>query len=249
MEEINKICGIYKITSPSGKIYIGQSKDIKTRWSRYRNSQYNRQPRICNSLKKYGAENHQFDIIEYCSEDDLDCSERFWQDEFDVMGKNGLNCVLTQCGEKRQVMAREARDRAANKRRGHKNSPETIMRMREAAKNRETKNRGKKVRNKKTHEIYETTKEVSKLLGIDTGTLTRYLKGKAVNKTDFEYLDESLRPTNMVFNENNTLILDLNTGVFYYSIVEANKVVRVCSTLFSRMLNGHIENTTNLIKI
>lgn len=23
------ICGIYKITSPTGKIYIGQSKDIK----------------------------------------------------------------------------------------------------------------------------------------------------------------------------------------------------------------------------
>lgn len=31
MNQAIKICGIYKITSPSGKIYIGQSIDIKRR--------------------------------------------------------------------------------------------------------------------------------------------------------------------------------------------------------------------------
>ena len=27
--------GIYKITSPSGKVYIGQSIDIERRWKKY----------------------------------------------------------------------------------------------------------------------------------------------------------------------------------------------------------------------
>lgn len=33
---MDKNCGIYKITSPSGKIYIGQSIDIKRRWLDYK---------------------------------------------------------------------------------------------------------------------------------------------------------------------------------------------------------------------
>lgn len=31
-----KICGIYKITSPSGKVYIGQSNNIIKRWITYK---------------------------------------------------------------------------------------------------------------------------------------------------------------------------------------------------------------------
>ena len=34
---MNKICGIYKITSPSNKIYIGQSININNRIVHYRN--------------------------------------------------------------------------------------------------------------------------------------------------------------------------------------------------------------------
>jgi hypothetical protein len=33
---MSKICGIYKITSPSGKVYIGQSVDIKRRFTTYK---------------------------------------------------------------------------------------------------------------------------------------------------------------------------------------------------------------------
>lgn len=33
---MEKICGIYKITSPSGRIYIEQSRNIKRRISEYK---------------------------------------------------------------------------------------------------------------------------------------------------------------------------------------------------------------------
>ncbi|HEC36627.1 hypothetical protein LCGC14_1312370 [marine sediment metagenome] len=52
MEE--KICGIYKITSPTKKIYIGQSIDINRRKIIYKNILCKLQRKIYNSLKKHG---------------------------------------------------------------------------------------------------------------------------------------------------------------------------------------------------
>ena len=54
--------GIYKITSPTGKVYIGQSIEIEKRWMRYKNitKSVKKQPAIYNSLLKYGSENHIF---------------------------------------------------------------------------------------------------------------------------------------------------------------------------------------------
>ena len=59
-------CGIYKITSPTGKIYIGQAVDVNKRWSEYNlnNSNLIKQPKIYRSLIKYGIDNHKFEIIE-----------------------------------------------------------------------------------------------------------------------------------------------------------------------------------------
>lgn len=53
------IIGIYKITSPTGKIYIGQSVNIEKRWnSYYKNLSCKEQRIIYNSLKKHGFENY-----------------------------------------------------------------------------------------------------------------------------------------------------------------------------------------------
>lgn len=54
-------CGIYKITSPSGKVYVGQSRGIEQRWRNHCSSKHCRH--LHNSIKKYGKENHSFEII------------------------------------------------------------------------------------------------------------------------------------------------------------------------------------------
>lgn len=59
----NKIVGIYKIVSPSGKVYIGQSGDIDKRFKTYSNLQCKGQTLLYKSFIKYGVENHQFEII------------------------------------------------------------------------------------------------------------------------------------------------------------------------------------------
>jgi group I intron endonuclease len=67
--------GIYKITNPKGKIYIGQSIDIDRRFNEYKKLQCNQSKKIYYSLKKYGFENHIFEIIEECFINDLNIKE------------------------------------------------------------------------------------------------------------------------------------------------------------------------------
>lgn len=55
--------GIYKITSPSGKVYIGQSWNIISRWTNYRASQCKGQIGLYRSLSKHGKMAHRFEIL------------------------------------------------------------------------------------------------------------------------------------------------------------------------------------------
>lgn len=55
--------GIYKITSPTGGIYIGQSWDIVQRRSHYKKLRCAHQPKLYSSLAKYGWDNHTFELI------------------------------------------------------------------------------------------------------------------------------------------------------------------------------------------
>ena len=59
---------IYKITSPSGKIYIGQAKYLRKRINAHRNSMKRKWTNIIliNSFKKHGFDEHYFQIIEEC---------------------------------------------------------------------------------------------------------------------------------------------------------------------------------------
>lgn len=56
--------GIYKITNPKGRIYIGQSKNIDERITRYKKLQCcKHQLFLYRSFLKYGVNNHSFEII------------------------------------------------------------------------------------------------------------------------------------------------------------------------------------------
>ena len=83
--------GIYKITNPNGRIYIGQSTNIEFRWNVYHRLKCKDQPSLYNSLKKYGPENHQYEIIEECIVEDLDKKEIFWGLHYDVLSNKHLN--------------------------------------------------------------------------------------------------------------------------------------------------------------
>lgn len=67
-----KIIGIYKITSPTGAIYIGQTVDMYLRKVLYKNHHCKSQRRLYNSILKHGWEAHIFEVLIECPEDELD---------------------------------------------------------------------------------------------------------------------------------------------------------------------------------
>lgn len=87
-----KKIGIYKITSPSGKVYIGQSNDIQSRFNKYKRLGCGRQTRLHASFLKYGVESHEFEIIIECLSSELDEQEIKYIKHYESTKKNkGLN--------------------------------------------------------------------------------------------------------------------------------------------------------------
>lgn len=100
--------GIYKITSPSNRIYIGQSINIEKRFIGYKRMyvKNNKQTKLHRSFLKYNVKNHVFEIIEECDIILLNERERYFQDYYNVL-VNGLNCNLTKTNDKSGKASKE----------------------------------------------------------------------------------------------------------------------------------------------
>lgn len=87
--------GIYKIQSPSNRVYIGQSWNIENRKKNYVKCNCKGQPSLYNSILKYGFASHSFDIVQSLPEDIsqniLDNYEIFFIEQYKAAGVNMLN--------------------------------------------------------------------------------------------------------------------------------------------------------------
>lgn len=86
--------GIYKITSPSNKIYIGQSIDIEKRFNQYKWYKAKSQPILNRSFLKYGVDKHKFEVVCECKKTELHDLETYYQTLYCVVNSNGLNCFI-----------------------------------------------------------------------------------------------------------------------------------------------------------
>jgi len=102
------IIGIYKITSPNKKIYIGQSVDIERRRNKYKALNCNGQTRLYNSLVKHGWDKHDFEIIHECNREDLNRLEVYYIQNYNSFNtSHGLNLVSGGGGNR--VLSNETR--------------------------------------------------------------------------------------------------------------------------------------------
>ncbi|HMS90704.1 MAG TPA: NUMOD3 domain-containing DNA-binding protein [Candidatus Absconditabacterales bacterium] len=111
--------GIYKITNPKGRIYVGQSIDIEKRFNQYKQLTHCKsQKKLYNSLKKYGISEHVFEVLEECSLKELNRRERYWQEYFNVLHE-GLNLLLTSTEQVRTVFSEETRRKISESLKGN----------------------------------------------------------------------------------------------------------------------------------
>lgn len=220
---MEKICGIYKITSPTNKVYIGESVDITRRFKSYNNLQCKNQKKLYSSLIKHGVIFHTFEIIEHCAIEELKVKERYWQDYYNVIEKNGLNLKLTETSEKKQV-----------------HSEETLFKMRGVNNSQWGKKRPDiALRNKKNILKGEKHPNFGK-------------KGELCSNFGKKWSEEKKLKQSMLFKEmyksiqgsKAKIILCFTTGIFYNTVEECAKVHNIKTSTLRSRLNGNLKNNT-----
>jgi len=109
--------GIYKVTSPIGRIYIGQSIDVEKRLNSYKAGWgYRHSIRLRRSIEKHGWEKHTVEILIECKQMDLNFWEEYFIKEHDCFDTHhGLNL---RSGGDSQLNSVETKIRMGNSQRG-----------------------------------------------------------------------------------------------------------------------------------
>mgnify|MGYP003648967643 CR=1 FL=1 len=227
--------GIYKITSPTGKVYIGQSIEIEKRFKRYRlmHTSIKSQIKLYNSFNKHGVENHLFEVILECKINELNNNERYYQDLFNVISVNGLNCRLTKSLDKSGKLSEETKLKIKkinslkkNHFFGKKHTDDSKEKMRISS-------TGKKHTDQTKIKLTQARMGNLNRLGISHSTESKLKislagKGRIVSK---KCIDELIERRSRV-------IFDTQSFVFYKGIKEVCGLYGFNPSTFSSNLNG-----------
>lgn len=188
--------GIYKITNPSNRIYIGQSVNIEKRFNNYKNiNKSDRQKKLNSSFRKYGIESHVFEIVEECTIEQLNIRERYWQDFYNVVSKDGLNCQLTKTNESKFVFSEDTINKLKKFKMGEAQRNKIISvqsgrKVKESTKEKLRRNHfmSKIVLDTQTGIFYDSLAEAGRCFGIKSTTLGMQLTGQTKPKTSLIYV-------------------------------------------------------------
>lgn len=228
------LCGVYKITSPSNKVYIGYSEDIERRFREYKTYQCKNQIHLYNSLVKYGSENHIFEILELCDFDQVLKRERYYQDFYNVLGGNGLNCILTETDELPRVYKKGHYVGENNPYYGKKHTEEILQKMRDAHKKRKLE---------KPESYKKSPEQKLKLIGRQKGKIisqeqrdkiSKAHKGKKLPKEIVLSMQQNSR-----FNKSiDQFDLEGNFIKTYISVAEAARQIGISNSAIQSVLRG-----------
>lgn len=130
--------GIYKITSPTGKVYIGQSHNIRQRKYHYSATTCKSQSKLHRSLLKHSWKAHSFEVIHELpvdiSEDIITTYEQLYMDLYEACGVELMNLKKAGNDGKYYPESKKFRKNKPGTKVGHIHSAEIRKRMSEALK-------------------------------------------------------------------------------------------------------------------
>jgi group I intron endonuclease len=172
--------GIYKITNPKGKIYIGCTNNLEKRIKNYQNGKITTQPLMFESWSKYGWDSHTFEILEYT--ENLIEREKYYIKLYDSFN-NGLNAnkggggIETHTEETKQLISEKGRANKGKRANSHRKGKKLPPYMVEA-------NRANKGKRANSHREGKKISESHRQNLM--GRRGAYDKGKAVLQFDIE---------------------------------------------------------------
>lgn len=202
-----QMVGIYKITSPTNKINIGQSWNIEKRKKDYSTFNCKGQIKLYNSLIKHGWNNHKFEIIhklpQDVSQEVLDNYEIFYHQLYKDCGFEMLNIREPGRGGKLSEETKQKLSKPKPKNFGIQvskrmkgNTNLLGVKYSKESKLKQSLSHLGKVNRKvsiiciNTNEEYSSIKEASQILEIHIDSIKRILSGKNCqtrNKLKFKY--------------------------------------------------------------
>lgn len=118
--------GVYCLTFPNGKKYIGRSIDFKNRFKSYKNVNCKFQTRLLRAINKYGWDNVRIEILLYAEdEENLNNAEKYFIKFYNSI-EDGYN-LLT--GGHHGTPCEETRKRMSEAQIGRKHSEKTKQKM------------------------------------------------------------------------------------------------------------------------
>ena len=184
--------GVYKITSPTGLIYVGEAINLKLRCKYYLNpNRVKKQRALYNSLVKYSPCNHKIEILEFCDKNSLKTRERYWQEHYNSV-ECGLNCFLTSTNEKKKVHSESTKKIISQKSSGKNNSfygkkhtSESLKKISENSKGHNNPNYGGKFKNEEWLNKQRISNSKTHLKVLDTQTNEEFTFINSKEVSDF----------------------------------------------------------------
>lgn len=270
--------GIYKLTAPNGKVYIGFSTNIRIRFRTYKSYNCSKQVKLYASLKYYGSDSFKYEVIQECSIDMLYPLERYWQEYYNCV-EEGLNSMYSPIDGKHGKMGIESIEKIRKANKGRVISEATRIKFSEGRKG------SKNIMYNKTHTLEAKEKislakkgvkysdEVNAKKG-SPGTkngnygkgLSNELNGMYGKKHSESALDKMRKiKTGKIHTKESKLkmstqqsrggnarakiVLDTFTGIYYDCGRDASDALNINYNTLRCKLNGGNKNNTTLIYV
>lgn len=153
---------IYKITNPSNKIYIGKTVCLNARISNYRRCNGIKEQKIIyNSIKKYGWENHIFEIITEAPQNilsDLEIKYIKEYNSFHYDNPDGMNLTKGGDGSLGRKDTFETIQKRINSIKGRKHSEQTKQLMSSLKKGKPSSSKGVPCSEQRKQKISQSNK-------------------------------------------------------------------------------------------
>lgn len=246
-EKTHKKTGIYKITNlMNNKVYIGQSTNIYKRWyDEKRLTSINKH--LKNAFTKYGIDNFSFEILEECSEDELNIKEKEYIERFTSFDREcGYNKTTggdTNFRQKTHTVSKETRAKISNSKKGIMFSEEHKKNLSIARNKRVITEQQKQKLSSSLKEIYKRETEEHK--ASRKKNISEAKKGMKFSEEHKLKLSEAAKHRKKPTKSKK--VICLSTGKIYGSIIEAAIDTNSIASKISTVCKGKRKTTNNLV--